>query len=57
MCQRAGMGLCFKEIESRLQIGVGTAHCLHARFVSTRDASLLQRSVRPESRINASSSL
>ena len=41
--QRSGMGLTFKEIATRLQIGVGTAHRIYTRFVNTGDVASLQR--------------
>jgi transposase len=34
-----GMGLTFKDIATRLQIGVGTAHRLYARYVDTGDVA------------------
>ena len=39
--QRIGMGLSFKEIATRLQIGVGTAHCLYMRYDATGDVAVL----------------
>ena len=48
--QRSGMGLSFREIASRLQIGVGTAHRIYTRFVDTGDVSPATRRQRPESR-------
>lgn len=48
--QRSGMGLSFKDIASRLQIGVGTAHRIYTRFVITGDVAPTPRSARPDSR-------
>ena len=48
--QRSGMGLTFKEIATRLQIGVGTAHRIYTRFVNTGDVASLQRCSRPNLR-------
>ena len=48
--QRCGMGLSFKEIACRLQIGVGTAHRLYKRFVDKGDVAPLERAQRPDSR-------
>ena len=48
--QRIGIGLTFKEIAIRLQIGVGTAHRLYARYVDTGDAVPKMQPARPDSR-------
>lgn len=44
------MGLSFREIASRLQIGVGTAHRIYTRFVDTGEVSPAPRRPRPDSR-------
>lgn len=48
--QRIGMGLAFKEIAIRLQIGVGTAHRLYARYVDTGDVAPKMQPARPDAR-------
>ena len=48
--QRIGMGLGFKEIAIRLQIGVGTAHRLYARYVDTGDVAPKMQPARPDAR-------
>ena len=48
--QRAGMGLKFKDIALRLQIGLGTAHRLYARFVATGDVHPCKQPPRPDTR-------
>lgn len=48
--QRIGMGMSFREIASRLQIGVGTAHRLYKRFEESGEVSPKKRGSRPESR-------
>ena len=42
------MGLTFKEIAIRLQIGVGTAHRLYARYVETGDVAPKTQPARPD---------
>ena len=42
------MGLAFKEIAIRLQIGVGTAHRLYARYVDTGDVAPKMQPARPD---------
>ena len=44
------MGLGFKEIAIRLQIGVGTAHRLYARYVDTGDVAPKMQPARPDAR-------
>lgn len=44
------MGLSFREIASRLQIGVGTAHRIYTKFVDTGEVSPAPRRPRPDSR-------
>ena len=48
--QRIGMGLSFKAIATRLQIGVGTAHRLYARYVATGDVAAHTQPERPNNR-------
>ena len=48
--QRLGMGLTFQKIANRLQIGVGTAHRIYARFADTGEVAPSQRGARPEAR-------
>ena len=48
--QRIGMGLSFKAIATRLQIGVGTAHRLYTRYVATGDVAAHTQPERPNSR-------
>lgn len=42
--------MSFREIASRLQIGVGTAHRIYTRFVDTGEVSPAPRRPRPDSR-------
>ena len=44
------MGLGFKQIATRLQIGVGTAHSLYSRYLATGDVAPKQQSERPDCR-------
>ena len=44
------MGLAFKEIAIRLQIGVGTARRLYARYVDTGDVAPKIQLARPDAR-------
>ena len=44
------MGLAFKKIAIRLQIGVGTAHRLYARYVDTGDVAPKMQPARPDAR-------
>ena len=44
------MGLAFKEIAIRLQIGVGTAHRLYARYVDTGDVAPKMQPACPDAR-------
>ena len=44
------MGLAFKEIAIRLQIGVGTAHRLSVRDVDTGDVAPKMQPARPDAR-------
>ena len=37
--QRAGMGLSFRDIATRLQIGLGTAHRLYTKFEETGEVA------------------
>lgn len=48
--QRIGMGMSFRSIAQRLQIGVGTAHRLFKRFEERGDVDPLKRSKRPDNR-------
>ena len=48
--QRIGMGLTFKEIATRLQIGVGTAHRVYTRYVDTGDVAAHKQPERPDKR-------
>ena len=38
--QRAGMGLSFRDIATRLQIGLGTAHRIYKKFEETEVAPI-----------------
>ena len=44
------MGLTYKEIATRLQIGVGTAHRLYEKYVLTGDVAPQKQPERPDSR-------
>ncbi len=44
------MGLSFKEIAIRLQIGVGTAHRIYEKFERTGDVAPCKQPIRPDSR-------
>ena len=48
--QRIGMGLTFKEIATRLQIGVGTAHRVYTQYVDTGDVAAHKQPERPHKR-------
>ena len=48
--QKIGIGLAFKEIATHLQIGVGTAHRLYARYVDTGDVALRTQPECPDKR-------
>ena len=48
--QRVEMGLSFRCIAMRLQIGLGTAHKIYARFVETGEVAPLKPGSRPDSR-------
>ena len=48
--QRIRMGLAFKEIAIPLQIGVGTAHRLYAKYVDTGDIVPKMQPARPDAR-------
>ena len=48
--QRIGMGLTFKEIATRLQIGVGTAHRVYTRYVDTGDVAAHKQPEHPNKR-------
>ena len=48
--QRIGMGLSFKQIATHLQIGVGTAHRLYARYEATGDVTAHKQPARPDNR-------
>ena len=50
MWQRIGLGLSFRHIAARLQIGLGTAHKLYARFEETGDVAPKTLVSRPDSR-------
>ena len=48
--QRLGMGLTFKRIATRPQIGVGTAHRLYTRYAQSGEVAPSQREARPLAR-------
>ena len=41
--QRLGMGMTFRDIAKRLQIGLGSAHRLYRRFIETGDFKKAER--------------
>ena len=45
--QRVGIGLTYKEIATRLQIGIGTAHRLYQKYVLTGDVAPKTQPERP----------
>ena len=45
------MGLSFRGIALRLQIGLGTAHKIYTRFVETGEVAPLKPGPRPDSRV------
>lgn len=48
--QRAAMGLTYKEIATRLQIGIATAYRLYKRYEATGDVTPTAQPIRPHSR-------
>ena len=48
--QKLGMGLSFRDIAQRLQIGVGSAYRLYRRFSLTGELSASKRSRRSDKR-------
>ena len=48
--QRLGMGMTFRDIAKRLQIGLGSAHRLYRRFTETGDFKKAERSSRRHTR-------
>ena len=46
--QRAGMGLSFREIATRLQIGLGTAHRIYKKFEETGEVAPIKPGPRPD---------
>ena len=48
--QRLGMGLSFRDIAKRLQIGVGSAHRIYQRYMQTSVFTPSDRRKRPELR-------
>ena len=47
---RTGMGLDYKEIAVRLQIGIGTAHRIYHRYLETGEVAAHKQPPRPDSR-------
>ena len=45
--QRARMGLSFRDIATRLQIGLGTAHRIYKKFEETGEVASIKAGPRP----------